>query len=248
MHRLYKLLAALILLTSCGKSQTSDMRPQLSGDITKDVINLLPEGKFTADIMDSVIQSPRQAELTRKFREGIQKNWEWFAQYSKTVEPGQPMPYHPNMGITEEEFNELQRYMSNIELVSSGTASFRIENENDIIQFKANGRLKLLELVKINLKTNEVNVGKYELAFADTDNVVDDSTGLKSKWKGYTWRYEEPKDISLDALQDLQTLKAKQYKVTIGRLEKNGKTYMSIKGQEFDNGEKQVGFEIPLVF
>jgi hypothetical protein len=39
-----------------------------------------------------------------------------------------------------------------------------------------------------------------------------------------------------------------QYKFTIGRLEKNGKTYMSLKGREVEDGAKTVDFELSVQF
>ena len=40
----------------------------------------------------------------------------------------------------------------------------------------------------------------------------------------------------------------KQYNFTLGRLEKNGKIYMSLKGREIEDGAKTVEFELPVVF
>jgi hypothetical protein len=40
----------------------------------------------------------------------------------------------------------------------------------------------------------------------------------------------------------------KQYKLTIGKLDKNGKTYLSLKGREIENGARTVNFEIPVQF
>ncbi|WP_169472350.1 hypothetical protein [Pedobacter hiemivivus] len=39
-----------------------------------------------------------------------------------------------------------------------------------------------------------------------------------------------------------------QYKLAIGRIAKNGKTYMSLKGGEIDCGAKTVDFELPVQF
>lgn len=249
MKRFYILLTIVISLTGCGNSQTHQQRQAITGDIKNDLNNFLSKGKITVDVMDGVKQNKRQEELTKKFQEGIQQNYEWFVDYMKTVPDGQPMRYHPNLGLTEEEYKELHGYMNNIELVSSGKSDVTIKHKNNTIEFKADDeKLKLLEFVKIDLIKNVVTIGEYELAFSDTVNVTDDKNGLKSKWKGYTWKFEEPKDIDMNALKDLQTLKDKQYKFTIGQLEKNGKTFMSVKGQEIENGAKQVSFELPLIF
>lgn len=248
MTRLLPLFIGLLLLANCSSSQPTDKRPLITGNITTDVNNLLPEGKVQVDVMDGIKQNPRQEELTKKFQTGIQQNYEWFVDYMKTVPEGEPMPYHKNLGLAESEYKELQGYMNDIELVSSGKSDITIKKNKNIIEFTASGKLQLLEAVKIDLSKNIVVVGEYELPFSDTANITTDTNGLKSKWKGYTWKLEEPKDMDLNALKNLQSLKAKQYKFTIGRLDKTGKTFISIKGQEIENGAKQVSFELPLIF
>ena len=40
----------------------------------------------------------------------------------------------------------------------------------------------------------------------------------------------------------------KKYEFRIGRLEKNEKTYLSIKGLEIENGVKLVEFDLPILF
>jgi len=40
----------------------------------------------------------------------------------------------------------------------------------------------------------------------------------------------------------------KQYKLILGKLEKTGKTYMSLKGREIENGARTVDFEIPVLW
>ena len=86
------------------------------------------------------------------------------------------------------------------------------------------------------------------MSFADTLNITTDKNGLKSRWKGYSWKFEVPKNLDIADLKDLSTLNMIQYKFTIGRLEKNGKTYMSLKGREVEDGAKTVDFELPVQF
>lgn len=90
--------------------------------------------------------------------------------------------------------------------------------------------------------------GQYKMPFSDTINITTDKNGLRTKWKGYSWEFEEPKDIDISDLTDLESLSIKQYKFTIGRLEKDGKTFMSLKGREIEDGVKIVDFELPVRF
>ncbi len=248
MKRIFFILTLGSLLTSCTNSQTNKNFTQVTGDIKTDIKSLISDGNHQADIMDGVSQNSRQAALTKKFQNGIRNNYDWFVEYMKTVPQGEQMPYNSKLGLTKEEYTELTSYLNNVELVSSGKENITAELKNDTVHFKSEGKLSDYDSLKIDLKYNTVIFRQYILPFSDTTNVTTDKNGLRSKWKGYSWRYEEPKNLDLDDIKDISKVKMKQYKFTIGRLEKNGKTYMSLKGREVEDGAKTVDFELPVVF
>jgi hypothetical protein len=249
MKPIYILSTLLILTTSCGESQTLQEQKALTGDIETDVNNLLPPGKTTVDVMDGIMQTKRQEELTIKFQEAIKKNYDWFIDYSQNKPAGQPMAYHPNTGLTEKEFEELMIYMLNIEFVSTGKKEMEITNISNIIEFQTGDeKLKLLESVQIDLSRNIVYLGEYELSFSDSINATEDTNALKSKWKGYSWKYEELGNLNINALKNIERMNVKKYEFRIGRLEKNDKTFLSIKGLEIENGVKKVEFDLPIIF
>lgn len=248
MRKLILLFTTVFLLASCGHSQTIASSKELTGKLKDDLSILLPNGDFQADIIDGVKQAPRQIELSEKLQASIAKNYEWFVDYMKSVPEGQQMPYHINFGLTKDEYAELQRFMENIELVSTGNEKISIEHKDDIISFKSVNKLVLLNSLKINLKNKVVLFNNLKIPFSDTLNITSDKNALKNKWRGYCWILEEPKKFGANELKNLQNLKGRQYKLTVGRLEKNGKTYMSLKGREIENGEKKIDFELPLQF
>ena len=232
----------------CRDVQSQSVESRLSGNIRQDILSLLPQGETVADVMDSVKHNPRELELATRFRQAIQENYGWFVEYMKKVPTGQAIPYDPKMGLTQAEYSEMQSYGRSVEATSSGTEKISITRNGDIIEFKAGGKLRILQLLKINLASNIISLENYQLVFSDSANITTDENSLKSKWKGYIWRFEDPKDVNMDALKDLSGLNLKRYQVTIGRLEKNHKTVMTIKGTEVLNGVKKVNFEIPILF
>ena len=242
------LILLLVFLTSCGHSQTTTSHDKLKGNLKSDLKLLLPNGTIEVNIMDGVRQDPRQVELSKKLQSSVKQNYVWFVEYMKTVPKGQPMPYHVNLGLTKEEYAELMGYMDNIEVVSTGAEEISIQTTDDVIHFKARGKLSLLDSLKIDLKNNIVLFGRLKLPFGDNLNITSEKNALKSKWAGYRWVLEEPKDFGPDKLKDLNNLKMKQYKLTLGKLEKTGKTYMSLKGREIENGARTVDFEIPVLW
>lgn len=229
-------------------SQTNISGDKLTGNIENDLKILLPNGKVPADIMDGIFQPPRQLELAKKLQSSIKKNHEWFIDYMKTIPKGNQMPYHVNLGLTKEEYHELEGFIENIETVSTGVEDISIQLTDDIIHFKSQNKLSALNALTIDIKRNIVSFGQFKMPFTDTINVTTEKNGLKSKWTGYRWTLEEPKNLDFSQVKDVSSLKIKQYKLTIGRLAKTGKTYMSLKGREIEGGAKTVDFELPVRF
>ena len=248
MKQIYYILTISILLAGCGNSEPTTSQNNLAGNIQSDLRSLLPHRTVKADIMDGVLQNPRGIELTKRFQAAIKENYNWFLDYMKTVPEGQPMPYHEKVGLTKEEYAELMEYMNNVEAVSTGQEDIVIEARDDTIRFNSKHKLAVLDSLNIDLKNNIVTFGQYKMTFADTINITSDKNGLKSKWKGYSWKFEKPENLGINDLKDLHSLNVIQYKFTIGRLEKNGKTYMSLKCREVKNGAKMVDFELPIQF
>ncbi|GHT33781.1 hypothetical protein FACS189434_08780 [Bacteroidia bacterium] len=232
-----------LITNSCG-GQTN----KITDSMQKDINRLLPAGEVMVDVMDSINQNQRQQELMQKFQTAVQQNYDWFVDYMKTVPTGQPMPYHKNLGLTESEYAEMQSSFNDVELFSSGKEKVTIQKENNIIQFKASGKLELLNYLKIDLNNNIVTFLNYQLSFSNTANITTETNALKSKWKGYNWKMEEPKDIDWESIKDLQTINIKQYKFTLGQLKKNNKTWLYLKGREIEKGENQVNFELSIIF
>lgn len=107
------ILSSTLFISTCFSQQNE--RPELIDNITKDVNNLLSPGNVTADIMTGIKQSKRQAQLMEKFKLGITTNHEWFTGYTKKYEKVKPVPYHPNFGLTEDEYLEFQQGLKEME-------------------------------------------------------------------------------------------------------------------------------------
>jgi hypothetical protein len=231
-----------MLLSACSQTRTYN----LSNDIEKDLKSLLSEGNMSFEIMDKVRQSPRQIELTQKFQEAIREKYDWFLEYSSNIESGKPMPYHENLGLTENEYSELQDFMNDIELVSSGILQYNVSYSENSIELTPKDTTRA-KTVSINLSENIVEFDNQRLSFKDTVRITDAQNGFKSEWFGYQWIYENPEDMEMSSLKNIQNLEVQQYKFTVGFLKQTGKVYVQIKGREMANGFKTVDYVFPLV-
>lgn len=252
--RLFQTIIIALLITTCSNSQ--DTKPDLTGEVQHDVKILIPDSEVKVDIIDGIKMDPRYELLYSKFMTAVQKNNEWFLEQQKIIEQtGNPMPYHPNTGLTEVEYTELKTLIEKgpgVEMVKSGTAKVTFNFQDKIIYLKGTGRLEILNDVKIDLAENVVWIGDIKLDNFQEINVDTDKNGLNSKWNGYQWRYEyinKPNGFNeLSSTEDLQTLSMKQYKLTVGRLDKDKSTYIEITKKEIENGKKTKTIQIPFKF
>ena len=165
MNRTSLFILLLLFLYSCGHSQTPASNKDLTGNLKDDLKILLPNGEVKADIFDGVKQDPRQIELSKRLQISIAKNYEWFVDYMKSVPEGQQMPYHVNFGVTENEYAELEGFMENIELISTGSEKIIIEYNRDIISFKSVNKLAYIkkdELAKYTKSSKSIEMRLFE--------------------------------------------------------------------------------------
>lgn len=216
-----------------------------------DVMNMFPEINVSADIMTGVTMTHRLKELTDKFKKGISENWEWYVDYLKQYENLKPLPYHVNFGLTKDEYEELGRSLDDVEVISVGKTVLSISKEDDLIRFQStDGKLVLIDFVTIDLRQNVILIGGLDrvLKYDGKIDVSDEKNALKSKWSGHNWSFEWPKDQSSINFSDLENLSVKNYRFTVGRLEKSGKTMLRFSGNETEEGVKKISFDLTLIF
>lgn len=237
-------------VASCQPSGqvTLKSRPPLTGQVIQDVENLLPLGEFVFDLMSGTRSSEREQELTAKLQKAIQENLSWYMEYVSEVQPGEALQYHPNFGLTEEEYKELQELSRNVELVSTGTELVSILKKDHIITFETEELLSFLHNVQVDLKDTVIMINSRQLKLTDTIHVSTNTNALRSAWDGYEWRFTSPEDLTTVDFQDLENLDIVNYKCIIGRLQSSGKTFLTIEGVEFHNGQKELGLNYPLIF
>jgi hypothetical protein len=234
-------------LSSCSFSQTSKDVNKLSGNPVSDLQMLLKKGVHTANIMDSVVQTPEQLRIIMKFQKSVQANYTWYIDFLKKIPEGQPLPYDERLGITKEEYNVILTMNDHTIIVSSAKENLTITSEGNFIHFKGTGRLVVFDSIKINIKNNYIQFLKYQIPFIDTVRINNDKNGLKSKWFGYSYKLEEPKKLTPDDLKDLKNLQYKQFKLTVAQLESTGKTYLDFSATVIENGMKTVEIRVPII-
>ncbi|MDF3001823.1 MAG: hypothetical protein K0Q48_1942 [Bacillota bacterium] len=188
------ILILMIAFTSCKGA----------GDIegASDTIPLeemLPIGTVNVDLMAMGLQnaedSDRLTELMDKLQIGIAANPDWLSDYVQEYE-GKPLPYHPNFGLSQEEYEEYLSLSDHIKMYKSADGIIAIE-KTDEEQYKISQveGLRLIDNITIDLAKNTVSTNfgtcKYNGEVKASDQQI--ATG---RWNGYSWILEDMADSS----------------------------------------------------
>lgn len=160
---------------------------------------MLPIGTINVELMAMGLQnaedSDRLTQLMDKLQIGIAANPDWLTEYVKEYE-GKELPYHPNFGLSQEEYDEYLGLSDHIKLYQSGDGVISIEKTGDeqyeISQMEG---LRLIDNIKIDLSENTVSTNygtcKYNGEIKASDQQI--ATG---RWNGYSWILENMADTS----------------------------------------------------
>jgi hypothetical protein len=212
------------------------------------VATWFPVGEHSADIMDSVVYPQRMVELTERFKESIALHPEWFMQAVAELQVGEPMAYHPNIGLTTEEYAEYRSLIDSVMAYSSGQEQITISMEDSILGFQGTGRLEIIDMIKIDLKENVAYISNITLPFADTVLVADERNSFRSTWTGYRWESGStlnPTHLIVDSLAGTMIT---HYQITVGTIDRTKKTYLKVTAKEMDQGVKELNLELPILF
>jgi hypothetical protein len=138
------------------------------------------------------LRSPKQLqEIQDKFQQAMSKNREWFTEYAYNAEPGKPLPYHPNFGITQAEYQKLIELSSQLVLNKVGKVKLKIQKtpQGDLVISCENRKFPLHGLELDNKGTRfKTPYGYLETVSQINQNNEKSPTGT---WKGIQWKKEE---------------------------------------------------------
>lgn len=236
----FLLFPAIFCFYQCNNSQPDLL---LNGNISHDVNALLEDGNSEIMIMDSIVQTPREIELSFRMQKAVESNDEWYRQWAIHYRQLPVLPYHPNFGLSKAEYNELMEMKKNKNLTHSAIHKITVINKEGQISFDTRGSIPYLDKLKFDAKENTVAMENYILRFRDTLFIANENHGLKSMWKGYSWRYDEPNENDTTSDQ----WNTKHYSITLAQLYKSGKTLLLFSKLEDVEGERTLNFEKALI-
>jgi len=197
--------------------------------------DVIPTGKTVVEIL-TVAFGKRAEELSTKFQQGIQAHRDWWIGYVKTNSASnQPLPYHPNLGLTEKEYREyLDEMEKSRRLDKSSEAWLIFKRSGDVLSLDTGDPDSPLEKLRLDLamgdlKTSAGAVGKPTWRSSDSPEA------LIGPYEGYSWHYEKTDKT----MSDIRVVSLDIY-----RLKRGGKIFWRLKDSEVKASRNKRAFEV----
>lgn len=146
------------------------------------------------------------------------------------------MPYHPNFGITEEEYEIILNSDDYMRLMKKGETSVLIANEENELTLAAD-QSEVIKNLTFNLKSNMVQTKYGELTYKGKVEASDNQK-VTGKWSGESWELSEG---DIKNKEDFKTMdentQLKLVKLHVGKLEETGYTLVYLEYGEIKDGE-----------
>ncbi|MBI4243302.1 MAG: hypothetical protein HY606_04355 [Planctomycetes bacterium] len=217
--------------------------------LNEEVKHLLPIDGGVVDVM-TLGTSARCQELVLRLQQGVGRHPDWWLTYMKDVEPGRPLTYHPNFGLSEDEYKEfLGCTKTGMELIKKGEVEVFVKHEG-AERYVLNAGNQLPELSGVVVDLNEQVV---ETPFGVCKQVsrVEASAGqtVTGPWSGYQWKFEKG-GRELDQMKtvgQLMDLDITLVQFALGRFQGVSRGIMRYKVERLRGGLKE-GFDVILTF
>lgn len=199
--------------------------PSESTDPETDGFPELPTGSVEVTILELAAPS-RYVELARRLQASLDEQQEWLQGYLREhQQPGQPLPWHPNFRLTEQEYSELRSLGEQIRLRPAGRATVEITLEAGTLTFDAPESLDALNDLTLDLAQRKVNTpfgdcADFEPARSGSANAATEP------WRGVTCQRTQG---------DLQDT-GRVVSFSLGRYEEDDALFLSYEGKKVENG------------
>ncbi len=182
-------IAAVLLLVGAGR--VSAQPASASQSPPDSIARLLPVGEVRVSVM-RLSGPPRLDGLMRRFREAISRDPAWMQQYVREndLPAGETLPYHPNMGLSREEYDDMVLLMGRMVLMPVSEARLTIARLSSGITL--DGEPDLARFTGITVDPERATVQTPLGTLAEVERVHPSAgQAITGPWDGYAWVLDE---------------------------------------------------------
>ncbi|MGB2402987.1 MAG: hypothetical protein ACPIA7_06210, partial [Akkermansiaceae bacterium] len=156
-----------------------------------------------------------------KVKVASKANPEWYAAYAKEAKPGIPLPWHENLGLTKEEYEDYLSLWDQRKFKAMQQVVIRLEEPKpEEWMIRVSGVGMTISLLRYNPKTGDFRSPNGELK--RIEDIDADERSILGAWTGKEWRYENNSEfISTKENLALGSYKDGKYGLLIYRLQES---------------------------
>jgi hypothetical protein len=137
-----------------------------------------------------VVPPPEIEKFIAKVESAARKNPEWFSEYTKTAKPGAPLPFHENLGLTKEEYEEYLALWSKREFKSTTEIMLVLrETFGKTWTITASGDASVISTLRYDPAKDMIRSPNGELK--RIEDIKAEPNSILGAWSGHEWRFEE---------------------------------------------------------
>lgn len=217
MRKIFCLLSTcLLLVTTYAQTPGNELA-------IKYLDTLLVAGNHKVEVLGKDIPDHLR-QLAYKYRQSINDNMSWYKKYSQEHASEEPLPYHKNFGISNEEYDEMNSEFASVDMKVKSVKSLKIDKTGDRIQFDGDDNFTIFDAVVIDLKNNTVLIDEEQIPFAGEIHATESEGGIT--WSGYKWMLEEG---SMDAVKAFKPVDYTMIELRIGKTTQTNKIVILYK-------------------
>jgi hypothetical protein len=192
-----------------------------------DLARALPVGTLTVDIME-LAASPRVDELTKKLQLAVAENQEWWQEYLQEHAEERPLPYHPNMGLSEAEYEEFLAQADELSVAKTGEATLQVRASVEGLLVLDGGE----ELPELTGLTFDLERNVLETPYGTTTDyeTLHPRKSALGSWDGVQWSLEDAEST------DIATMTATVAKLALGTLKESGRQVLYYDVKRVEDG------------
>jgi hypothetical protein len=95
-----------------------------------DVRSIVESGEMEVEVLGAKPSAEIQ-RISTAVRQAMAKNSDWLMSRLQELAPGQELPYHPNLGVTDKEYEQYMGFLKNLQLVPVAKARIRFVAQSD---------------------------------------------------------------------------------------------------------------------
>lgn len=137
-----------------------------------------------------VVPPPEIEKYIAKVEASARKNKEWFAEHSKSSKPGAPLPYHENLGLTKEEYDDYLALWAKRDFKSTEEVMLVLrESFGKTWTITATGEAGIISTLRYDPDKDIYRSPNGEMK--RLEDIKAEATSILGAWSGHEWRFEE---------------------------------------------------------